>query len=163
MQLLPYYATCFVGKVCSHTWSTWGASPGEGKSGAEVGIVNRKVVRQARAGQTFPPWSSTRWVGVGGGRVQQMARGRVPTHLTPNAGGIISFLLRESVTVARLLTSAASAPGCPSHAGASVVDFTGDATVLQSLHGYQSTPPPSCPSPPQGRRSPITSWGTVAK
>ena len=26
-QLLPYYATCFVGKVCSPTWSTWGASP----------------------------------------------------------------------------------------------------------------------------------------
>ena len=31
-----------------------GASPWEGKSGAEVGIVNRKVVRRARAGQTFP-------------------------------------------------------------------------------------------------------------
>ena len=26
-QLLPYYATCFVGKMCSPTWSTWGASP----------------------------------------------------------------------------------------------------------------------------------------
>ena len=26
-QLLLYYATCFVGKVCSATWSTWGASP----------------------------------------------------------------------------------------------------------------------------------------
>ena len=35
-------------------WSTWGASPWEGKSGAEVGIVNRKVARRARAGQTFP-------------------------------------------------------------------------------------------------------------
>ena len=35
-------------------WSTWGASPWEGKSWAEVGIVNRKVARQARAGQTFP-------------------------------------------------------------------------------------------------------------
>ena len=35
-------------------WSTWGASPWEGKSGAEVGIVNRKVGRRARAGQTFP-------------------------------------------------------------------------------------------------------------
>ena len=28
-------------------WSTWGASPGEGKSGAELGIVNRKVARRA--------------------------------------------------------------------------------------------------------------------
>ena len=35
-------------------WSTWGASPWEGKSGAEVGIVNTKVARRARAGQTFP-------------------------------------------------------------------------------------------------------------
>ena len=35
-------------------WSTWGASPWEGKSGAEVGIVNRKVAHRARAGQTFP-------------------------------------------------------------------------------------------------------------
>ena len=26
-QLLPYYATCFVGKVRSPTWSTWGPSP----------------------------------------------------------------------------------------------------------------------------------------
>ena len=26
-QLLPYYATCFVGKMCSPTCSTWGASP----------------------------------------------------------------------------------------------------------------------------------------
>ena len=26
-QLLPYYATCFVGKVRSPMWSTWGASP----------------------------------------------------------------------------------------------------------------------------------------
>ena len=26
-QTLLYYATCFVGKVCSATWSTWGASP----------------------------------------------------------------------------------------------------------------------------------------
>ena len=26
-------------------WSTWGASPWEGKSGAEVGIVNTKVAR----------------------------------------------------------------------------------------------------------------------
>ena len=26
-QLLLYYATCFVGKVCSATWSTWGAYP----------------------------------------------------------------------------------------------------------------------------------------
>ena len=25
--LLPDYATSFVGKVCSATWSTWGASP----------------------------------------------------------------------------------------------------------------------------------------
>ena len=25
-QLLPYYATCFVGKTCSPTWSIWGAS-----------------------------------------------------------------------------------------------------------------------------------------
>ena len=23
-QLLPNYATCFVGKVCNETWSTWG-------------------------------------------------------------------------------------------------------------------------------------------
>ena len=23
-QLLPHYATCFVGKVCSPTWCTWG-------------------------------------------------------------------------------------------------------------------------------------------
>ena len=30
-----------------------------GKSGAEVGIVNRKVVRRARAGQTFPLVRST--------------------------------------------------------------------------------------------------------
>ena len=34
-------------------WSTWGASPWEGKSGAEVGIVNRKVARRAN----IPPWS----------------------------------------------------------------------------------------------------------
>ena len=46
-----YFATCFVGKVCSATWSTWGASPWEGKSGAEVGIVNTKVARRARAGR----------------------------------------------------------------------------------------------------------------
>ena len=39
-------------------WSTWGASPWEGKSGAEVGIVNTKVARRARAGQTFPHWSN---------------------------------------------------------------------------------------------------------
>ena len=25
-QILLYYATCFVGKVCSAMWSTWGAS-----------------------------------------------------------------------------------------------------------------------------------------
>ena len=35
-------------------WSTWGASPWEGKSGVEVGIVKRKVARGERTGQTFP-------------------------------------------------------------------------------------------------------------
>ena len=38
-------------------WSTWGASPWEGKSGAEVRIVNTKVARRARAGQTFPQYN----------------------------------------------------------------------------------------------------------
>ena len=46
-QILLFCATCFVGKVCSAMWSTWGASPWEGKSGAEVGIVNTKVARRA--------------------------------------------------------------------------------------------------------------------
>ena len=52
--MLLYYATCFVGKVCSAMWSTWGASPWEGKSGAEVGIVNRKVARWVPPGKHSP-------------------------------------------------------------------------------------------------------------
>ena len=48
------YATCFVGRVCSPLWSTWGPFLGEGKSGIKVWIVHTKVVRRACAAQTFP-------------------------------------------------------------------------------------------------------------
>ena len=47
-------AACFVGKVCSQLWSTWGASLGEGKSGVIVGKVDTKVAHRARAGQRLP-------------------------------------------------------------------------------------------------------------
>ena len=49
------HAACFIGKVCGPLWSTWGAPRGEGKSRVKVGLVNTKVARRARAGQTPPP------------------------------------------------------------------------------------------------------------
>ena len=49
---------CIVGKVCSPLCSTWGATLGKGKSGIKVGIINTKVARRARAGQTLPLWRS---------------------------------------------------------------------------------------------------------
>ena len=56
------------------------------------------------------------WVRKGGSK--KAARGRQPIGLpNPTAEGNL-FLLRESGTVVPLLTSAASAPWCPSHAGA---------------------------------------------
>ena len=48
------YATCFVGKVCGPLWLTGGAPMGEDKSGIKAGIVNTKVARRVRAGQTPP-------------------------------------------------------------------------------------------------------------
>ena len=51
---------CFImqhalqGRCAVHHGLFGGPSPSEGKSRAEVGIVNRKVARRARAGQTFP-------------------------------------------------------------------------------------------------------------
>ena len=52
-------------------WSTWGASPWEGESGAEVGIVNREVAHRVRAGQTFPLfcWYLSKPGGGGSSRV----------------------------------------------------------------------------------------------
>ena len=51
---------CFIlqralqGRCAVHHGLFGGSSPSEGKSRAEVGIVNRKVARRGRAGQTFP-------------------------------------------------------------------------------------------------------------
>ena len=42
------------GRCAVHHGLFGGPSPSEGKSRAEVGIVNTKVARRARAGQTFP-------------------------------------------------------------------------------------------------------------
>ena len=46
------------GRHAVHHGLFGGPSPSEGKSRAEVGIVNRKVARRARTGQTFPPCPS---------------------------------------------------------------------------------------------------------
>ena len=57
------YARCLAGKVCGLVRSTWGSSLGEDKLGARVGylILNTKVARQARAGQTFPRAGTVRY------------------------------------------------------------------------------------------------------
>ena len=48
------YARCLEGKVWGLVRSTWGTSKGEDKSGARDKILNTKVARRVRAGQTFP-------------------------------------------------------------------------------------------------------------
>ena len=52
-------AICFAGKVCGPVQSIWGTSLGEDKFGARARILNTKVARQARAGQTFPLGASS--------------------------------------------------------------------------------------------------------
>ena len=47
-------ARCFARKVCGVVRSTWGTSQGEDKLGARDEILNTKVARRARAGQTLP-------------------------------------------------------------------------------------------------------------
>ena len=47
------YARCLAGKGCGLVRSTWGASPGEDKPGARDKILNTKIARRARAGQTY--------------------------------------------------------------------------------------------------------------
>ena len=44
----------FARKVCGPVWSTWGTALGEDKLGARATIFTTKVVRRARAGETFP-------------------------------------------------------------------------------------------------------------
>ena len=48
------YARCLAEKVCGLVWSTRGTSQGEDKLGARDEILNTKVPRRVRAGQTFP-------------------------------------------------------------------------------------------------------------
>ena len=42
------------GRFCSPVRSTWGISPGEDNLGARARMLNTKVSRRARAGQTSP-------------------------------------------------------------------------------------------------------------
>ena len=51
---ISVHTRCLAKKVCGLVRSTWGTSQGEDKIGARDKILNTKVARQARAGQTFP-------------------------------------------------------------------------------------------------------------
>ena len=49
------YTRCLAEKVCGLVQSTWGTSQDEDKLRARDKILNTKVARRARTGQTFPP------------------------------------------------------------------------------------------------------------